>query len=80
MKVTSNTVKGHDITTMYLEFEDGSLDTIKTQIDRPTSNSTFVTKVWYNGTLRWDVSDKNLSEHPNDEYVKYYFIVTHNVE
>ncbi|MEX0858387.1 MAG: hypothetical protein WD016_09575 [Balneolaceae bacterium] len=85
MHISPNTIEGLDTAITYityLEFENNSLDTIKTQYRRPSpsSNSIFVTKIWYNGELRWDVDDKSLLEHPNNEYVGRYFTVTRNLE
>ena len=81
MRVFPNIIDGQETATTYIEFSDASKDTIKVQYkDEPT----VVTKIWYNGELRWDTnSDNNNEENNNDNHEKttirtrsiYFFIL-----
>lgn len=54
MKVFANTIRGQKTATTYLEFEDGSMDTIKVAyvFFGAGNNSVTLTKIWYNGKLK----------------------------
>lgn len=58
MVVQSNIIEGQDMAISYLEFEDNTIDTVKTNYIQDGSN-THLTKVWYNGELRCDIQDPN---------------------
>ena len=72
-------IRGEDTATTYIQFSDGSMDTVKVGYKYFNGNSVAVTKVWYNGEVRFDVdSDDNNEE--NIEHFSRYFIVTRDVE
>lgn len=45
-------------------------DTITCEFKQPNEKSMIVTKVWYNGQLKWDVSRGNNNEFPNRRLFK----------
>lgn len=77
--VFSNIIKNQDTAFTYLEFEDGSMDTIKTQYEI-ADNSTIVTRVWYNGDLKCDIYDKDNPDLESTKYGGCYFIITKDWE
>jgi hypothetical protein len=79
LRVFSNIIEGKSTTFSYLEFEGGSMDTIKTQYEIG-DNSTVVTKVWYNGDLKCDVYDKKNPDLESTKYGGCYFIITKDWE
>lgn len=79
MKVFSNIIEDQETAFTYLEFEDYSMDTIKTEYVL-TDNSTSVTKVWYNGDLKCNTYDKSNREMVIEDRVWCYITVTHNME
>ncbi len=75
LRVFANIVEGQNIAFTYLEFENGSMDTVKTQYEIG-DNSTVVTKVWYNGLLKCNVYDKENPELESTKYGTCYFSIT----
>ena len=47
----------------YLEFPDNSVDTVRCQVKAHAGNTTYydIAKIWYNGTLKYDSSDKSIT-------------------
>ena len=52
----STTLDANNLSETKIEFSDSDFDIIKTEIDKNSSN-TIVTKVWYNGNLKWEVNN-----------------------
>lgn len=76
MRVFPNIVKGQKTAISYIQFSDTTMDTIKVEYtDEP--GLTVVTKVWYNGALRFNINDKNQE---NIEYTSRYITITREVE
>jgi|SRR5699024_5162449 len=54
MRVFPNTPDGQDTATTYIVYKDYPTDTLKVQYKRNNGIDVYVTKVWYNGELRWE--------------------------
>ena len=65
--------------TTYLKFNNGSMDTIKVAYNHFNGSSASVTKVWYNGKVRWDIKGDDNNEE-NIEHVGLYFVVTRELQ
>lgn len=61
MRLFPNVIKGQDTASTYIEFSDGTMDTIKVEYIYDTSSSVHTSKVWYNDELKFneDVDGKN---------------------
>lgn len=54
IRIFPNLVDKGPVTTTLIQWNETDIDTIKTEIDRVNSSSTFVASVWINDELKWN--------------------------
>lgn len=55
IRIFPNLVDQSTITTTLIEWNETDIDTIKTEIDRKNRSATFVTSIWINNQLKWNL-------------------------